>query len=106
MSHQSHGRREGEAKEEVLERGSNGYPSPIAHLKTVIKRIDFGEDVSASNSDVSMVDIYPTARPMSPVAASDPDLTRARSLREVRLRSLFKDEAGSNTSIIKQETVL
>lgn len=78
--------------------------SPI--LKTVIKRIDFGEDVSASNSDVSMVDIYPTARPMSPVAASDPDLTRARSLREVRLRSLFKDEAGSNTSIIKQETVL
>ena len=78
--------------------------SPI--LKTVIKRIDFGEDASASNSDVSTTDIYPAVRQMSPVAASDPDLTRARSLKEVRLRSLFKDERGSNSSFMNQETVL
>lgn len=79
--------------------------SPI--LKTVIKRIDFGEDASASNSDVSTTDIYPAVRQLSPVAASDPDLTRARSLKEVRLRSLFRDEdLASNSSIMKQETVL
>lgn len=78
--------------------------SPI--LKPVMKRIDFGEDYSASNSDVSTTDLYPAVRQMSPVAASDPDLTRARSLREVRLRSLFRNETASRRSYMKQETVL
>ena len=78
--------------------------SPI--LKTVMKRIDFGEDFSGSNSDVSTTDMYTAVRHMSPVAASDPDLTRARSLREVRLRSLCRSETDSRSSYIKQETVL
>ena len=78
--------------------------SPI--LKPVMKRIDFGEDYSASNSDGSTTDMYPAVRQMSPVAASDPDLTRARSLRKIRLRSLFRNEAASRNSYMKQETIL
>jgi len=78
--------------------------SPI--LKTVMKRIDFGEDYSASSSDVSTSEVYLPERQMSPVAASDPDLTRARSLREVRLRSLLKNEIRPHGSYMKQETVL
>ena len=80
--------------------------SPI--LKPIMRQIEFGEETGESYSDISVTDMMAPSdvRQMSPVAASDPDLTRARSLKQVRLRSLFKDESCSSETFVKQETVL
>ncbi|XP_065068004.1 GTPase-activating Rap/Ran-GAP domain-like protein 3 isoform X1 [Rhopilema esculentum] len=80
--------------------------SPI--LKPIVRQIEFGEETGESYSDISVMDMMAPSdvRQMSPVAASDPDLTRAMSLKQVRLRSLFKDESCSNETYVKQETVL
>lgn len=80
----------------------------LSPIKAVMKSIDFGEETSESNSDLSSTEVLPARiiRSMSPVAASDPDLTRAKSMKEVRLRSLFKDVIIPNERCFKQETVL
>ena len=78
-------------------------------FQPVAKMIDFGEETGLSSNDVRYLPPL-EQRPMlhmSPVAASDPDLTRAITSREKRLKSLFKNPRSSiDERAYKQETIL
>eukprot|EP00794_Sanderia_malayensis_P015830 gene15830-17426_t len=80
-------------------------------LMPVAKMIDFGEEIGDSSIDLDSVEPSPVRlmHSASPVAASDPDLTRAMISKKKRLKALLHEKRNSvviRESSFKQETLL